>query len=414
MMGLFIMAALMGFQSIPISQAVSNEMTQSFTDLSRVAETKSYGDLYYFNFVPNGAEHSVNNMSHKLGKEGGAVDWDYGEFSPDNEIETDVELKTQEIVDKMITRSRTYFNDNYAGVSTSGVCGMPPINYSIGSFPDSDGTMLQKVKNNEDKLPLVVRSQVEVDYSGYTFFPDIEAAPMEVECAFEQGNTKYIGDTENNEESNGGGNPIFGGLPGWYGNWQSPGFTKQLQSDANRYHVMANRTAYIYKKVHDNWVSDVQTTSNTNEDVCDPTDSDWEQVESNTVGDVGSDVNQAFNDVVDGEVDVEGLSGEFELRPYLLELDYDDYTRNYYGEASYSTSNVHGCDCHEDHSEDSDGTHCHETEKDLTVTVTPNVSVMRSNITDDKYRVNTEEGWKHLEFNVEAYNHDFQNDDSEE
>lgn len=404
MMGLFVMAAIMGFQSIPIGQAVSQELTQSFTDLSRSAETKSYSDLYYFNFVPNGAEHSVNNMSHALGKDGGNVDWNDGEFDPENDISTDVRTKTDEIVDIMKRESEEYLNEKYGGVSQAGGCTIPPINYTIDTFPETSD-ILRAVDEHEKKIPLTVGSQVEVEYSGYGFYPDVEAAPMEVECSYAQGDTKYIGDTQNSGESSSTGPGMGYGL---WGDWSSLGYTNRLKSDANRYHILANRTAYIMKRVHDNWVG-VGEIENTDNDVCDPSESDWESLEAQTVNDVNSDVNEGFNNVVNSEVPIEGISGDFNLRSFELEFTYDDYSKNFDGEASYSTSNVHGCECHTH--EDGD-IHCHETEKDLHVNVTPKISEAEVNLTDTKYRVNTEEGWKQLSFAVYPYVQDFQNDDN--
>lgn len=408
MMGLFVMAAMMGFQSIPIGQAVSQEITQSFTDLSRVAETKSYGDLYYFNFVPNGAEHSVNNMSYNLGQQGGNVTWDQDEFTYEegDNIEFDVRTKTNEIMTVMQGSAQEYFNEKYGGVSQSGGCGIPPINYSIKTFPDSSD-ILQDVRDHENKINILVGSQVEVDYSGYGLFPTMESAPMEVECAYDQGSTKYIGDTQNSGEDSS--SSPYGG----YGlGFQSIGFTNKLESDANRYHVMANKTAYIYKRVFNNWVK-VEETTNTKENVCNPSHSDWEEVERETVNDVGSEVNTGWNSIVDNEINVEGMSGEFELWPFSLDLKYDTYTRNYNGEASYSKTFIERCDCHDDH-DDSYGEHCHEDEYDLHVTMTPNVSIAFSNITDDDYHINTEEGWKNLEFNVDYYSHNYKKDYNEE
>lgn len=416
MMGLFVMAAMMGFQSIPIGQAVSQEITQSFTDLSRVAETKSYGDLYYFNFVPNGAEHSVNNMSHNLGQNGGNVTWDEGEFDYEegDNIESDVRSKTSEIMLTMQNSAQEYFNEHYGGVSQSGVCGIPPINYTIENFPDSSD-ILQDVKDHEDKINILVGSQVEIDYSGYGWLPQMDAAPMEVECGYDQGSTKYIGDTQDSgedEDSNPAASLPFGGAGGL--DFQSLGFTNKLQSDANRYHVLANKTAYIYKRVFNNWVGVTETT-NTEEAVCDPTASDWEEVERESVSDVGSEVNDGFDSVANSEVDVEGVSGEFDLRPFLMELQYDNYTRNYYGETSYSKEKVGECKPHpHDCGEGCSYTHYHANEYDISVTMTPNVSVATSNITDDRYQINTEEGWKHLEFNVNPYVHSYLRDYNEE
>lgn len=429
MMGMFIMAAVMAFQSIPISQAIGGQLSESFTDLSRVAETKSYGDLYFFNFVPNGAEHSVNNVSYSLGRDGGNVSWDYRTFDVENDIEEDVSSRVSTIIeDKLEPMTESYFNDRYGGVSQGSGCTIPSINYTTIPLPDSESDYLQGVEDNPENIPLVVRSQVETDGSSY-FYSGGEAAPMEVECIHSQGATKYIGDTQSGSGTTttsgtgtstttgtpslglggiGGVVPGVGILPG---NWVSLGYTNSVEASANRFHVLANRTAYIYKRVHDNWANNVQSVSNTETDVCNPKDSDWESLEQQTVSDVGSTVNSEFNNVVDGEVDIDGVSGDFELWPFSLDFEYDEYTRNFNGNASYSTSDIHGCDCHDDHDEDSDGSHCHETEKDLHVTVTPNASVMQSNITDDKFRVNTQEGWKNMEFNVEAYGHNYLRDD---
>jgi len=382
MMGMFIMAAIMAFQSIPISQAVGGELTDSFTDLSRIAETKSYGDLYFFNFVPNGAEHSINNISYSLGKDGGNVSWSYKDFSVEEDIRPDVEDKIDTIIgDKLEPMTENYFNEKYGGVSQGSGCTIYEINYTTIPLPDSDYDYVQGVKDNPEDIPMVVRSQVE---TGDSYF-SVDAAPMEVECNHGQTSTKYIGDTQTSSGSSstpsgtglGIGGLGFGiGIGFFPGDWTSVGYTNRVEATANRFHVLANRTAYIYKRVHDNWANNVGPVSNTNEDVCGPTNSDWEKVERESVSDVGSTVNSEFNDVVDSEVNVDGVSGDFELRPFSLDFEYDDYTRNYLGNASYTTSNIEDCKCHEDHDEDSDDEHCHKTEKDLTVTVTPNASVM--------------------------------------
>ncbi|AOV95397.1 hypothetical protein AQV86_05780 [Nanohaloarchaea archaeon SG9] len=422
MMGMFIMAALMAFQSVPIGQAVGNELTASFSDLSRIAETKSYGDLYFFNFVPNGAEHSLNNVSHSLAKNGGDVSWSYNDFDAENDIRPEVESKLSTIIgDKLEPMTENYFNEKYGGVSQGSGCTIYEINYTTIPLPDSDNNYVQGVQNNPEDIPMIVRSQVET--SGYF---NVDAAPMEVECANDQGATKYIGDTQTDSDTTsttstgvgtgglGLGSFGFGGLGIGFlpGDWTSVGYTNKVEATANRFHVLANRTTYIYKRVHDNWVNNVEEVSNTEEDVCDPSDSDWQSVESETVNDVNSDVTDQFNNVVNSEVDIEGVSGQFDLETYALNFDYDDYTKNYLGEASYSTSDHEDCDCDTCYDSDGDPYDCNcDTEKDLTVTVTPNASIMRSNITDDDFKVNTAEGWKNLKFTVENYNHDFQDDD---
>ena len=425
MMGMFIMAAVMAFQSIPISEAVGDQLSESFTDLSRVAETKSYGDLYFFNFVPNGAEHSVNNVSYSLGKDGGNVSWSYNSFNVDNDVETDVRERVETIIeDKLEPMTESYFNDRYGGVSQGSGCTIPSINYTTIPLPDSESNYLQGVEDNPRDIPMVVRSQVETEGSSY-FYSGGEAAPIEVECIHDQGATKYIGDTQSEDSTasttTGTGTGVgtgvgtgpsglgFGGLGGFSfgynffpGNWVSLGYTNRVNATGNRFHVLTEQTSTYFKNLHDEWIQVNQKTGKSSY-VCGIGSDEYRSAKSEANSKVE-------NKIVSGTTNAENsldLPDGINIKKQEI-ISEDDFghgvdTDLYEGSVSTSIDQGScGCEC--------SGENCCDRKERVVADITPKKSELNWTLKDEAYKVQTSSGWKNLEFEVKSYNHDFQDD----
>jgi hypothetical protein len=76
MMGLLILAAALGFQTFPIADAFATIFGQTTEDYSNVVETRSYGEFYFYNYIPLAAEYSVNDAAYELGKDAGNFEWE--------------------------------------------------------------------------------------------------------------------------------------------------------------------------------------------------------------------------------------------------------------------------------------------------------------------------------------------------
>lgn len=94
-MGVFLAAILFTFQSIPITEAFGNELTDSISDLDRIAQTKSAAGLYLYNQIPMAASYSVNKAAYELGESSGGVSWSDG--NTDNYAEIYVKLQEEAV-----------------------------------------------------------------------------------------------------------------------------------------------------------------------------------------------------------------------------------------------------------------------------------------------------------------------------
>jgi hypothetical protein len=388
---LLLISAIMAMNSLPITEIFSTELSNTLTDVSRVSETKSYADMYFYNYVPMGAYHSLNQKSYELGQEGGGeeIEWHYDAFSADKSHTSQL----YRIVADLEEGTTQYFNNRYGQTSRSQTCQIPDIQYTADVYPDKFD-LFEAMQDNRNSIPVEIGS--EIDYQvpeGGFGFPVPEAAPLEVECDFTAGSTRYV-DT--------------GGI----------GFATTEQVRANRYIIMANQTIRAYKDIQREWRT-VGSVTNTEENVCSPDDDDWSYLESETVNDVDSNVTSSFYSGVGEGVDIPWIPGDsliegnFSLGDYTLDLDYGEYSTNYDGSAYYSQEEVGNCNCHGDHDhdgDDADETHCLDDEYDIEVKIEPTNSTATIEMVDKANRVVTEEGWKRLSFRVDSYFQEFQND----
>lgn len=423
MMGLFVMAALMGFQSIPIGQAVTQELTDSFSDLSRIAETKSYGDLYFFNFVPNGASHSVNEITYDHGQEGGNVSWSHSDFGSEDSVNSKIDAI---IKGNLQPRVQSYFNARYGGDSSRGGCEITGITYTTKVLPTPEDGNLQKSQIDfyENNIPVLIRSEVET--SG-------EPAPIQANCLDNRGDTKYIGDTgetsegQTEDETDDTENeptinlPTLGNInildnlpwetpgsslalvePYVFDDFTSVGYTNEINATGNRYHRMTGSTATFFDNLYGEWTS-VEEKTGSSGWTCSLGSDDYQEA-------VSEAENQVSSDISDGKSNAEdslSLPGGIEIQQSTItssdELSYDVTANNFEGEAdTWSTSGDCVCDC---------GKRCCNDEKKAHAEVTPVSTTLRFTLEDTRYKILTEDSWKNLEFHVENYNHNFENDD---
>ena len=139
MLALFLMSAAMATQALPISEALAQIVGSSTSDVERVVNTRSYADFYFYNYLPQTSEYSINNISYELGKDAGGLNtWNNSwiDGSPYFELYRHLEIESEDKLNSKITGSE-------------GRCDVPDSNYSLSLFADY---------NTEDKRFTVVSS----------------------------------------------------------------------------------------------------------------------------------------------------------------------------------------------------------------------------------------------------------------
>jgi len=430
MMGLFVMAALMGFQSIPIGQAVSEELTDSFSDLGRMAETKSYADLYFFNFVPNGATHSINEMTYEHGQKGGNISWRYNDFSAGNAVNS----KINDVIKGALQPGvRNYFNEKYGGTSQRGGCSIPEINYTTKVLPTTKGDVNKKqVDFYKNNIPVLIRS--EVPSTG-------EPAPIQANCIDSKGDTRYVGDSGQTGSAPSGGsgsggsggsggssgsgifstivdqvasaasslNPWSGGSdtslgdiePLVFDDFTSAGYTSQINATGNRYHRMTASTAVFFNQLHNEWTN-VEERTGSSSWTCSLGYSDYQEAVSQAENSVAGQISAGKSDAENSLSLPDGIEIKESTITSSDELKYDVTASNFEGQThTWSSSGSCVCDC---------GKKCCYDEKMAHARVTPKSSNLRFTLEDTKYKILTEDTWENLEFTVDTYYHNYQYD----
>ena len=157
-LGLVIMAALMAFQTLPISQAFAEEMSESYNDLSRITQAKSQGNFMYHNNGLLASEHAVNQKSYELGQIKGGFAWSYN---------TPTE---QKLVEKLENESQKYLNNNYTTYQTIQDCTIPTINHTLNIQLQNKFIKFNQTSyaQNPNKPPEIICNypETKVNYTG--------------------------------------------------------------------------------------------------------------------------------------------------------------------------------------------------------------------------------------------------------
>lgn len=164
MLGLLVLAVTLATQSIPISDALSEVVSGSTSDIERVVETRAFGDFYFYNYVPQAGEYSVNDAAHELAPRGGGLTWD----------NTMLDSASNELYNIWRENSTKKLNERIE--ASTGKCSVEDVNYTASPFGfinvrDTKIGTLASYTQEEDKTPLTVRCS----YSeGNTFYRDDE------------------------------------------------------------------------------------------------------------------------------------------------------------------------------------------------------------------------------------------------
>ncbi len=232
---------------------------------------------------------------------------------------------------------------------------------------------------NEDYLVAAGGSGCNIELTEYRILPearfrkDVEATlynenPLEAVCSFEEGETKYSG----GEES----------------------FHATVEASDNRFYVLVDETASFFKDLRDEWkkVSDSYSGSGSS---CGSPSSAESQAESSARSSVSSAIDSGFSSITGSYSAPEGMEATVELRS--KSIDVSDADANPSGD----------CNCVDI---DDDGEEECSTLYSATTTASPQEAEVFFSLKDTEYRIPVEEGWKHLDFTVDTYLHNFQRD----
>lgn len=346
-LGLLLASILFTFQSIPISNAFSSELTESISDLNRVTQTKSVADLYLYNQIPMAASHSVHQSSYQVASNSGnigleSIEWDYEGLregsifgSTMNTISVNLQTNTTSIFQDK------YLTDNEA-------------------FGDCD--------INKDQFGLVLpgyQSSGDTDDIAGSVNP---GGRLEVKCESSDGSTRYL----------------------------SEYLSANFVANDNRFYQLSNDTVSFFMDLGDEWqeVSSVRRTGTTCGSV---SESQYRNKENSAASAVQSHIASRFSAVLQDYPTYEGLEKVVaETVDFTNSMKHDTYTdANYRGYSTSGSTQIGICSC---------GEGCTKPRYRYWAEVYPEESRVEWSLKDAKYKVPLEDGWESLHFNVSTYN----------
>ncbi|MFB6203550.1 MAG: hypothetical protein ABEK01_03595 [Candidatus Nanohaloarchaea archaeon] len=386
MIGLLLMTALMMFQSIPISQSFSNEVANSINDLTRMSATRSYGDFYYYSYLPTAGVHSTHQKTWDLGQKGGGEDlrWRYDTLST---------ITAEKLIKNLRYRTNETFRAEYAKIFETNIPGFSnckvPGDMALKSIPYDDLSLYYSGKKPRERtnIPLSLSSSFVFNYFGITYRFGKEA--VGIKCTFSEKTFRYKGDPQNIYQ------------------------TRRVAYD-NRYMMLANQTHDAVRELREN-LRDVPTDYSASGETCRyPSDSEIENVEEKAIGDAQNEIGEAMSEVRSKFPEKKGfeiptleVEGPSETLRYA---ETDDFALSSGDVDVTKTGRVCDRECIE---RDKKG-NCIEVDKDYYHEIDVDMSIKSSNFRivyqDQKYRIPTAEGWKHLKFVVDPYFHDYTQD----
>jgi hypothetical protein len=343
-LGLLLASVLFTFQSIPISNAFSSELTESISDLNRVTQTKSVADLYLYNQIPMAASHSVHQASYTVASQGGSMGLNYVEWTYDGVRESGLYGTIRNTISNNLrTITVTTFQDKYLG-DTKG-------------FGDCE--------INRDDFSLLMPGYQQ---SGDT--DDIAGSVnpggrLEVSCESSDGSTRYL----------------------------SEYLSANFEANDNRFYQLSDDTVSFFEDLGESWqeVGSVRRTGTTCGSV---SESQYRSKENSAASAVQSQISSRFSSVLENYPTYEGFKiAVARTIDFTNSMTYDTYSEANYKGYSQSGSNVIGC-C---------GPSCTKTRYRYWVEVFPEESRVDWSLKDAKHKVPIEDGWKSLHFNVSTY-----------
>lgn len=350
-LGLLLASTLFTFQSIPISNAFADELTESISDLNRVTQTKSVADLYLYNQIPVAASHSVHQASYKVGSNGGDlenlnnVEWTY-----DGIREGSIYGSTRNtIANSLSTVSTSIFQNEYlVDAEAFGNCNInqEAFTLSVEGYQDSTNT------------------------HNITGFVN-PGGRLEVSCESNDGSTKYLS------------------------RFLSTGF----ESEDNRFYQLSNDTVSFFMELGEEWkeVDSVRKSGTTCGSV---SETQYTNKENAAASEIQNQISNRFSSVVQNYPTYDGFEiVEAEVVDNTFSMKHDTYQGyDFRGNSDSGKSTSGTCSC---------GVNCTETEYDYWAEVYPEESNVEWSLKDSNYKLPMNDGWRNLHFNVSTYSQSF-------
>ncbi|QKQ98897.1 hypothetical protein GKQ38_05240 [Candidatus Nanohaloarchaea archaeon] len=355
-LGLFIMAVIFGTMSFPIQNFFSTQLDTSVEDLDRVADAKSYAQLYFYNYVPTAATYSTYQNSYQMAKEGGGktIEWSSSIYTdsglPDYAYIPGGGCGSYEIIGEIRCELGENVTDdlqeNYLSQVSEGRCGRPRYNLDI------------------------YFSQKNYSLSGGAF----ALSPIKANCSFPDGKVMY---KANNSY-----------------------LSLDFEVSGDRYLRMARESKRITKGLYQEWSSISDSYSGT-ETACGY--KDYSTAEQEAVNDAEQAVRQAFNNAPQSS-DISHVTVEtFEILGPSDSFTEGETTEIFKGSDSQSYDALGDCGC------DEDGDNC-ETEYEAKVNVTLEKTNVKLVLKDRFSKIPVDSGKRYMEFVVDNYTHYYQRD----
>jgi len=366
MTAVMVLAFIMGVQTLPLNQALANEISDNYKDLPRISQAKTFGENIHFNEGLPAAEHSVNQKSYDLGQVKGGFKWSYN-IPPDSKI-----------TKKLENRSENYFNKNYKSKGTLSSCKIPTINHTLDI----------ELKDNF------------VEFNVTSYGESKSEAP-EVICDFPETNISYSGEE-----------------PSYDSNFRESKFSTIHEAISNRYGPLSRTTRRYAEKIKNEYSSDsnspkVEAKTGTSSTVCDENGGVEDQPHKinamqsalkNVEGSITGSKNEAWNrfkrnmpEWMDKNKDNYDKSSTFKWSSSGPSVSTNIFTGSISTKVKNSCTNCCGTSNNYDREYAWAKVTPIWTELDL---------VFEEDTTKDShYKILTKNGWKHLEFRVEPWTH---------
>ncbi|WEL23893.1 hypothetical protein [Candidatus Nanohalovita haloferacivicina] len=358
--GLLVLSLVFGMMSLPVNSYFSDNLDTSVKDLDRMADTKAYGELYFYNYVPTAALYTTYQNTYEMAKQGGGpnVDWDYEIYKsssnniPYNRIPGNT-CSTLPIIGEISCKLNNEVEQDLNNMVTSGQAGRcERPDYSLGVWFEEN--------------PYSLKGNI------------FAANPIQVNCDLPDGQTMYKA------------NDSFLNL--------------EFDATGNRYLKMAeeaNRTLY---QIYDNWQSvDKYVGKSTKQ--CSIGHSDFSTAEDNALSSANQKVNEGVYNVISSGTNYKDMVyDEVVLKGPSQNLDYGATSNNFSVKQTHKTRNDVGSCC-----ASTNGT-CYDWEDQAKVTLTVQKSNLKLVLKDKFSKVPVNSGKRYMEFIVDPYNHDFTDD----
>lgn len=371
-LGLLIGVVILGTMAYPIQNFFAGELDTSIEDLDRVADSKAYGQLYFYNYVPTAGVYSTYQNSYELARQGGSpsLDWNSDMYSssssnipygyyPGTSCST-----IQDTISRIGCRLGENVTDDMQSLVTasdSGRCERPDYNLDVWFNQGSHSI------------------------EGNIFAID----PIQVTCSFSDGEAMYRA------------NNSFLSL--------------DFDVTGNRYLHMAEEANRTLNTLYREWDEINYYTAKSNA-VCSVGNTEYSNAESDALSSANTDVTNGFQSAISGGPNLnQMIFEEAFIKGPSDTLDYGATSNNFtVGQTNTELTDVNNNCC--GHSNDPDGDNdyndgpCNDWEDKAKVNITVEESNVKLVVKDQFSKVPVNSGKRYMEFIVNPYTHDFTSD----